>query len=182
LKRSIFKCGIIGAFRKADKSKKKGVTLAEISVALAVVAIISVSVVTFTTLLSARSTTSAAKLNAVDDINLCESIVDMWVDQVLDCGGEITVADNTLSTSIDGESHTLGFADGNIVYSLPEGSSQVVLSVVTDLELSELSLTADKIYFCKVKYDIPMDKDVSVSYEYVFSVSPRTGDVVGGAQ
>ncbi len=85
--------------------RRKGATLAEICIVLAVVSIISLMVVSFVTMTSGRSAVSAAKLNAMEELELVESLVDNWFDAMMKNGGQVelngVLTDNAIKISDD---------------------------------------------------------------------------------
>ena len=62
-------------------NRKKGMTLAEIVVVLAVVAIVSTIVVSFSLMVNRKAQISRNKVDVVGEITLVEKLVDNWVYQ-----------------------------------------------------------------------------------------------------
>ena len=62
-----------------QRNYRKGVTLAEMCIVLAVVAIVSLSVASFATMAGGRGTAAATKLDAMGDLEIVEAIVESWI-------------------------------------------------------------------------------------------------------
>ena len=132
--------------RKVDR-KKHGFTLAELAVVLAITAIVATMVVTFTTLVSNRHEIAQAKLDALNDIKVAETMIEAWMEDK-------------------------GTYEG-IVYankSLEVGENQHTLDRVTNISFAKQG-TDNIIYFCTVTYELP-DK---VEY-YTFCVNAQKVD------
>ena len=76
------------------RNKKKGITLTEICVALAVLSIISLVVVSFAAMVTGRSATGTDKLKFMQDIELLEAVVDDWFEAVYTDIGSVVVAND----------------------------------------------------------------------------------------
>jgi Tfp pilus assembly protein FimT len=61
------------------RNKRKGATLAEMCIVMAVVAIVSLSVTSFATMASGRGTAAATKLDAMGDLEIVEAVVESWI-------------------------------------------------------------------------------------------------------
>ena len=62
-----------------QRNFRKGITLAEMCIVLAVVAIVSLSVASFATMAGGRGTAAATKLDAMGDLEIVEAIVESWI-------------------------------------------------------------------------------------------------------
>ena len=62
-----------------QRNYRKGVTLAEMCIVLAVVAIVSLSVASFATMAGGRGTAAATKLDAMGDLEIVEAVVESWI-------------------------------------------------------------------------------------------------------
>lgn len=179
--------------------RKEGATLAEICIVLAVVSIISLVVVSFVTMTNGRSAASTAKLNAIDDLELVESLVDNWFAAMTKNGGRIeyngTIENNNIQFN-DGETIAEGRVSGSIRMKnrsqicvlLPGEEAETVYSLKTvkGLRFAQMPVpdenyggttTADILYFCTVAYIYRMNGKEITQY-YTFCVNPRVGEVI----
>lgn len=76
------------------RNKKKGITLTEICVALAVLSIVSLVVVSFAAMATGRGATGTDKLKFMQDIELLEAVVDDWFEAVYNAGEKVSVVDD----------------------------------------------------------------------------------------
>lgn len=144
---------------------KRGFTLVELSVVLAVLMVSSALVVTFTAMVRRSQSQSAAKGELLADISLAESLIEGFLQ-----------ADGPACVSADGRQLLRGesalyYAGGQLV--MPD--TAVGLAHITDIHFSSLvdSATGDTIYFCTIEY--------ATEREYTFCVDPYVGELIGGA-
>ena len=142
--------------RKVDR-KKHGFTLAELAVVLAVIAIATTMVVSFTALVGNRRAEAQARLDALNDIKVAEALIEAW----------LTDSDNTL-TFENGVAKEITYAEGILTV----GERQHTLDRVKSISFAKQE-TDDIIYFCTVEYTLPGDK---IEY-YTFCVNAQK---VGG--
>ena len=64
--------------------KKAGISIAEMCIVLAVLAITGTVVVSFTAMVSARSSASTTKLKAAEDLELAQVILENWTDRMVE--------------------------------------------------------------------------------------------------
>ena len=143
---------------------KRGFTLAELSVVLAVLMVASALVATFTVMARRSQSQSAAKGELLADIGLAESLIEGF----LQSGGPASVsADGSKLLQGDG---ALYYADGQLV----TPNTAAVLEHITDIHFASLvdDGTGDTIYFCTLSY--------GEGQAYTFCVDPYVGEQLGG--
>ena len=145
--------------RKRMKNRR-GFTITELAVVLAVLAIISTMVITFNSLVSNRRAASQARLDALNDIKIAETVIEDHIEK-----NGITFDDN-------GNPDDISYAD----HILKVGERTVSLERVTEVNVSSGG-DADKIYYCTLEYTIPGQ---DATQTYTFCVYPYTGKTVGG--
>ena len=86
-----------------QRNYRKGVTLAEMCIVLAVVAIVSLSVASFATMAGGRGTAAATKLDAMGDLEIVEAIVESWILEAANREKNIEIAEDgsTIFTTIN---------------------------------------------------------------------------------
>lgn len=154
--------------------KRKGVTLAEMSIVMAVIAIVSLSVVSFVTITSGRGTNSVAKLNAMEELELVEAVVDSWfaqtstetTDVIVVSGGQVKV--NGLSpVYLERETLHVDFpGTGEVDYHFEK---------IIGLSFDDLKNGDDVLYFCTVTYFSDSEDDTQT---YTFCINPRVGETI----
>lgn len=187
------------------RNKKKGITLTEICVALAVLSIISLVVVSFAAMVTGRSATGTDKLKFMQDIELLEAVVDDWFEAVYTDIGSVVVANDAPVSADPTESteptdppviHTwlemagnksirLQYNSQNLVVVFPaEGGESVSrtfqFEVITDVqfEVKENPSKTDEIFFCTVTYVYRQGQNKEVEKNYTFCINPRVGESV----
>ena len=161
------------------KKNRRGVTLAELCIVLAVISIVSTMVVSFSVLVTERSRVSRARLDALNDIRLVESLVEDWIED----GGEITKYSGTpsiessffITSGLKNEEGALIFFDGE---SLNFGDKAIHLETVKSMvfEVIENESNTDTLYICTVTYDTGYEGEKT----YTFCVNPYVGETIGG--
>ena len=166
----------------ARNETKRGMTLVELTVVLAVIAIVSTLVVTFVLMLSEESRLASARLNALEEIELVESLTETWLEDNPDAklnndpesdGVRIVVesldkSDNiTLTKSVDG-TVAYGYKNGG-------STSSITLEQITGLTVKVTESTdadsVDKLFVCTLTYEAG-----GATESYVFCVDPHKGD------
>ncbi len=134
--------------------KRRGFTLTELAVVLAVLAIVTTMIVSFNALVSNRRAVSQARLDALNDIKVAEAVIENYIEK-------------------NGTSADISFAD----HVLTVGTRTVTLERVTNITFDTQG-EADTIYFCTLEYTIPGQ---AAPESYTFCVYPYVGEAIGGA-
>lgn len=158
------------------KQGRKGFTLAELAVVLAVLAVISGMVVTFTLMAGSSSEISSARLSALQDIRVAEAIIEGFVssnDATVDIN---TVTENGRYTTLTKGDSSLSFDSNEKKLIIKNGQngengSSLELQKVTSIEFEVVEQGTDKIYYCFITYHVA-GKD----YNYNFCVNPIVGE------
>lgn len=145
---------------------RRGVTLAEIMVALALVAIMIALTISFTTLITGRTTENKEQDTRQQDFLRLEASVESWLKAnptaLPDGTGKILTADT----------YTLQFAYGTLSGTLPEGKKiSLRTETVTGVTFERLESGSEILWICTVTCEN--------SDPYVFCINPREGE--GGA-
>lgn len=165
-------------FKKLRRSSRIGISIAEMCVVLAVVSIAALMVVSFTTLVSAHTQASAVKLNAMEDMELTEVIVEDWVEKMLDQdAASIDAGEGKLTARIGGRDYSIYLEESALVAQLPGESDRTFpLKTMKALRFDTIPKTDSAIYFCTMVYEVPSHTSEGVERTYTFCVQPRTGE------
>lgn len=152
----------------ARNETKRGMTLVELTVVLAVIAIVSTLVVTFVLMLSEESRLASARLNALEEIELVESLTESWLEDNPDANSD---SEGVVLGSGDNYI-TLGAVDGTVAYGYKNGgsTSSITLEQITNLEVV-IKGSVDKLFVCTLTYEAG-----GATESYVFCVDPHKGD------
>lgn len=164
------------------KQKKAGISIAEMCVVLAVLAIAGAVVVSFTAMVSARSNASTTKLKAAEELDMSQAILESWVDRMLALDASIT-ADNTgLTATVGTDTYRVMREEESLIAQLP-GDMQLICpaEVLEGFRFEMLGRpNGNPLVFCTVQYTVnnPAGEDLVV--EDTFTVLSRVGEVVSG--
>ena len=140
---------------------RRGMTLAELMVSVAVVAIMAVMVVSFATLLSGRTADNNENLAFQQDLALAQAQVEGWMAANT---GETLSLDNKAVTAEEGD--TLSFA----YHTLTAGENSITLDTVESVTFELVDKNPDYLLFCTVTS--------TDGQTYTFCVNPRIGETV----
>lgn len=176
------------------KSKRKGFTLAELGVVLAVLAVVAGMVVTFVLMAGSSNKVSSARLDAMQDIRVAEAIIEGFVSSndvsVTGKDGEKEEYTTLTKKNTENENKSLYFDTdekkliiengGNTESSLElKNVKSIRFSVVTkETNVTEggtnnTESETDKIYYCYIQYEV-----AGKTYNYNFCVNPVVGERV----
>lgn len=170
--------------RKFLKHKKsKGTSLAELCVVLGLVSIISLSVISFTTLVSVRSGTSTKRLMSLQDLQLCQEFVSDWVEAMAEENAQLSVEDGHITAVESDTEYTVSLKKGSLVMSFPQ-DNEVTISIehITALSFEIMSNENGDIVFCTIEYEIngKTESHTFCIYPHYGSTSQRVISEVGG--
>ena len=160
------------------RGAKKGSSLAEMCVVLAVVSIVALMVVSFTTMVSARGTVGAAKLKMMEDRQLTKVILESWLNQLTEENAVITADENGLSAAIDGEVFSVTLEEDRLTAAIPNGNPlSCPIHTITGITFDVMSHSGDAIYFCTAEYELPNPSGGVIQRSFTFALNPHIGDV-----
>lgn len=153
-------------------SARRGMTLAEVTVSLALVSVMIVMAVSFVTLVAKRTGTNAANEAVRRDCLKVESGIENWMNAV--CGEDISAEQGVLNA---GE-YKFGFLDGAFTATLPEGENiNLYTESVRSAEFEVMKNGADFLVFCRIECE---NSESGRSVFHTFCINPRIGEN-GGA-
>ena len=168
------------------KRIRKGSTLAEICVVLAVVSIVSTVVLSFCMMANRRSVASANRLRIMEERKMIETIVETWCESMAAEGKNI-------SFEVIRDAITLS-PDGMLTATMPEGPAiqfkfdaansltfNVISHDLSDFEglgdAEKKDLLNDVLIVCTVEFNDPYADPIN-SPTYVFTVNPRVSESI----
>ena len=159
---------------KKHVSFKKGITLTEICVVLAVIAIVSVMVISFSSLVAGSSGSSKENLNITEEIILVENLTKNWLNS--------STTEDTVSVNENGlfkaPNDKIQFENNTFIYKLGENEQSHKLDYIKNIEFSIVEKNKDALYFCKITYLAPKSGNKKIEKTYTFCVNPFVGEVV----
>lgn len=180
--------------KNMPKKVRKGSTLAEICVVLAVVSIVSTVVLSFCMMANRRAVASANRLRIMEERKMIETIVETWCDSMAAAGKAISLAPWSNSWLVAGESTIALGDDGMLIATMPEGpdiqfkcdaAKSLMFNVIShDLsdfeglgEAEKKDLLNDVLIVCTVEFDA-VGVEPAYTPRYVFAVNPRIGESI----
>lgn len=161
-----------------NRNNRRGFTLTELSVVLAVLAIVSTMVVSFTVMVSNSRALSSARLDALGDVRVAETNIEHFIEE--NSGNiEVSEAKTELTVKVvEGEEQvtkTLSFkkTEGEQGGTLTTPDSTLTLERVKSITFEYYGGDTDEIYYCTIHYEIG-GKD----YTYIFCVNPYVGESI----
>ena len=162
---------------------KKGMSLAEIVVVLAVVAIVSTIVVSFSIMVDAKTKSSNSKVDAVADIRVVENIVEGWVYRHSLNDAKFSIADGNISCVDKDVTYNFRFADNRVIGELV-GSEKLwfdtksIESISFEMfEKNEVD-NKDLLIICTINYYLLNSSGERVISSYIFSVNEYVKDII----
>ena len=158
--------------KKRSIRSRKAMTLAEICIVLAVIAIVSTVVASFCLFANHRAVASSNRMQILNEVSAIEKIVEQFVD----ANANITVEDGALTA----ENSKISFVDGALIATIREGSDPIKLDceTVESISFDLMTKSADSLVFCRVSCKIPLANGESKSETHVFCVNSRLGEEV----
>ena len=180
-----------------QRSRRRGMTLAEIMICIAVVSIAVVMVVSFSVMIGDRMERSQAQLEAREELEMIESLTRGWLNSLLmqqfdadpqpvafvpSVGAGITDANIAAKVGQDAAqvTYTLTFQYGRLTGTRPDADPiSVRAERITGMTFLTKANAAgdDMLFYCKVEYQIPVSGSrVPETMSHVFCVNPHVGD------
>ena len=187
---------------------RRGMTLAEIMVALGLVSVMIVMAVSFTMLITRRTRTNAENDALRADCTVLEAGVEAFVNSLVAENAEfsvdgevevkVTVGEgddaveteeiyyDTLKAKVGDDEYTLSFSYSSLNGTVPDGDGEGKSITFRTEKVSDVTFrlmkndaNGDFLLFCYVA-DKDSDKKSEGDIRYVFCVNPRVGETMGG--
>ena len=168
--------------KNMPKKVRRGSTLAEICVVLAVVSIVSTVVLSFCMMANRRAVASANRLRIMEERKMIETIVETWCDSMAAEGKAISLAPGSNSPLIadaGGDQCTIALGDdGMLIATMPEGPDiQFKCDAAKTMMFNVIPNGNDVLIVCKVEFNA-IGADSINPPEYVFVVNSRIGESI----
>lgn len=158
--------------RLFHKSKRKGETLTELVITMAILSILTAMVISF-------SSAVGKQVNYTDDLNTAgaelptaKNMFRAWIAYFDSSLYEINIEDNTLTATEKADSekvYTLSFSDGNLVAQYPgDGTRKLASETITGFSANY----DEGIYKIQIEYAFP--KSGQAAEPFTFLVATRT--------
>ena len=164
--------------------QKRGFTLSELCIVLALVAVVATIVTSFCLVVHQRSVISSARLDIVNEVNVVETFVERWVDKMSEKGATFSIAeDGTLTATFEGVDYKATFSEGVFNGALPDAEPMTyttirIESLTFDFEPKNEG-TGDTIFFCTATALLPQVNGEDKQEKYTFCVNSRIGESFG---
>ena len=168
---------------------RKGATLAELVIVLAVVVIAAGMVVSFSSMMHGAQGISNARHETLQDVRVAEALIESFIENNADKveiekGGAGSKGDILYTAADNGDKESfikLGSdGDGNaLIYVIQgEGENSDIKPVISLKSAKSISFveekgTNDTLYYCTITYSVA---DAPHSYTYTFCVNPYAGE------
>ena len=162
--------------------QKRGFTLSELCIVLALVAVVATIVTSFCLVVHQRSVISSARLNIVNEVNVVETFVERWVDKMSEKGATFSTSeDGTLTATLEGVDYKATFSEGVFNGAVPSGENGMTFSTTSiDSVVFEVeSQNGDTIFFCTATALLPQINGDAKEEIYTFCVNSRIGESFG---
>lgn len=172
--------------------QKKGFTLMELSIVIALVAIAVVMVSTFCIMADRRNAESNRSIQVTNDITVTEVIVENWIDELLSKGAALSLSESgdAIVATLGEDSYELSFtpseenggkeSSGKLLgeYIDTQKSFSYTTSTVKAISFSMLEKEGARLITCAVTYDPSINSNPSKIKTYAFCVNSRIGETV----
>ena len=164
------------------KRIRKGSTLAEICVVLAVVSIVSTVVLSFCMMANRRSVASANRLRIMEERKMIETIVETWCESMAAAGKDISLVPDSNSPLIadaGGDQNIIALSDGVLTATMSDGSDDIQFKcdAAKTMMFNVIPNGNDVLIVCTVEFNA-IGADIINPPEYVFVVNSRIGESI----
>ncbi len=160
---------------------RRGATLAEIMVSVALVSVMIVMALSFTQFITQRTKANAANDAVLQDRQKTESVLESWVDILVSQGAVFSVDEGDtglLIASAGEEEYTLRFTSGRVTATLPNDKElNLHTETVTEINFDIMKNGDDFLLFCTVISENAYSGGES---SCTLCVNPRVGERAGG--
>lgn len=162
------------------KHRKAGVSIAEMCIVLALLGIVGTVVVSFSAMVSARSSASATKLNASQDLEMSELILSNWVDRMTGLNAQFAADETGLSATVEGQAYTVTLEEDVLVAPLPDGQKLTCpINEVQEIRFQQMTRPdGNPLIFCTLVYTVASPAGSQSVMEETFTILSRVGEIV----
>ena len=165
--------------KRTGFKNRKGFTLSELCIVLALVAIVSTIVISFCLIMNKRSAISRARLDIVNEVNAVETLIEKWVDKMSEQGAVFSkTEDGSLLATVNNVDYGVSFANGEFKASVPDGDNEIAVATtrIESIAFDLVSEDEDAILFCAATALLPQVNGEAKEEKYTFCVNSRIGE------
>lgn len=137
---------------------RKGFTLSELCIVLALVAMVSTIVISFCLIMNKRSVISRARLDIVNEVNAVETLIEKWVDKMSEQGAVFGKAeDGSLVATVNNVDYGATFVNGELKASVPDSANEMTFATtrIESMAFDLVSKDGDRMFFCTATALLP---------------------------
>jgi prepilin-type N-terminal cleavage/methylation domain-containing protein len=167
------------AMRRTGFKNRKGFTLSELCIVLALVAMVSTIVISFCPIMNKRSAISRARLDIVNEVNAVETLIEKWVDKMSEQGAVFGKAeDGSLVATVNNADYGATFVNGEFKASVPDGDNEMTFATtrIESMAFDLVSEDGDTIFFCTATALLTQVNSDAKEEKYTFCVNSRIGE------
>ena len=157
--------------------RKKGISIAEICIVLAVISIAGLMVTSFTVMVGTRSKAAVDRVTVLEELEMTEKVMEGWVDYMTGQGAVFSAEEGQLEAVKDAVTYTPVLENGLLTATVPDGTPfKVALETVTAISVEAKFNGQDAIFFCTLTYTDPRGTDQPQTY--TFCINSRVGETI----
>lgn len=162
------------------RTHRAGVSIAEMCIVLALLAIVGTLVVSFSAMVSARASAATTRLNAADDLKVSQVVLENWVDQMTALDAQFTVGETGLSATVGTETYTVSLLPDTLRAPLPDGHTLTCpISAAETFRFDQMTRAdGNPLIFCTLTYTVKSSNGAGHTVEETFTVLSRVGETL----
>lgn len=152
--------------------KKKGFTLVELVIVLAVLVIAAGMAITFSTMMHGAQSVSNARYEALQDVRTAESLIEGFIENN---AGKLVTSPNGSSLRgnklcLNNDENTAVFLANGVALVI-SGNEVLFLESLESINFDVATANGDTLYYCTIEYSV-----AETTYTYTFCVNPYVGE------
>ena len=160
--------------------KKKGFTLVELVIVLAVLVIAAGMAITFSTMMHGAQSVSNARYEALQDVRTAESLIEGFIENNVGDASDVgSIENRSLSFTHKNDAEKtakISFHYSNVVKIITvKGYDTEPVTMqfehIKDITFMMVEATTDTLYYCTIEYSV-----AETPYTYTFCVNPYVGE------
>ena len=164
---------------KIKAKQKRGFSLSELCIVLALVAVVATIVTSFCLVVHQRSAISRARLDIVNEVNAVETLIEKWVDKMSEQGAVFSkTEDGSLLATVNNADYVASFANGEFKTFVPDGDNEMTFATtrIESMTFDLVSKDGDTMFFCTATALLPQVNGEAKEEKYTFCVNSRIGE------
>ena len=163
---------------KTNNKNKKGYTLVELVIVLAVLAIAATMAVSFSTMIHSAQSISRARHEALQEVKVAEALIEGFIERN---AKELLATETTSAVAgeklfVENENNTAVFLNNAGAFYV-DGNGVIFFEYIESIKFEIISEgnPADELYYCTIEYSVAESQ-----HTYTFCVNPYVGEKMGG--